>query len=380
MKRGHVIARSKSSTEFFSSSGSYERPVWTSLEEASVFHSPESAESAVKKLWVRGHFASKVKTVEEMNMSFELPTQSPVQVPASSPAPAAPVEDDLLDDQDEITISHADDCGCDQCVGDAEFGDQEDVDGEAVTSTSDEFDDGDVSSTDDAEVIDVDGVDDDAELDGSEIGSALGKRLSTESLSLVDMDDRAPRARAVERDYVRGVESKQAEKDANRKWYVKVAGRVVKGPFLSKAGADQVIDSKYAKMGVEATAVFESVVGIDDVTGQSDQKVKIPAGCMSELTAAIAQHKRLADQHNNRDTAIASFHLQARDALEEIHDAMKDGTVEAIKAIQVKMSSWMSPLIQTVPEATRKFILSGGNRPSLKSMFDDMKSAKKDNK
>lgn len=65
-KIGYVITRAASLKEYFTSSTSYDRPQWVPLSEASVYVSPELAQQAAKKLWMKGSFAAKVQSIQEL--------------------------------------------------------------------------------------------------------------------------------------------------------------------------------------------------------------------------------------------------------------------------------------------------------------------------
>lgn len=103
---------------------------------------------------------------------------------------------------------------------------------------------------------------------------------------------------------------------------------------------------------------------------QNVDAVKVPGEVKSKLSAAIATFKKCSDFNNGRDDAQAQFCMTCHAALEELQDLLNQGTVEAIKMAQVKMTSWMNPITTNIPPEVRDFVLRGGMKPSIKDLFD----------
>jgi len=68
MKQGFVITKNKNKKEFFNSSSAYDRAIWKSLGEATVYHSANAGQNAVAKLWRAGNFAAKLVPLSEMHL------------------------------------------------------------------------------------------------------------------------------------------------------------------------------------------------------------------------------------------------------------------------------------------------------------------------
>lgn len=64
--QGYVIAKSLKAPQYFTAKSSYDRPVWTSLDEATVYPTAEIAQLCVGKLFKRGSFAARVVSVNEV--------------------------------------------------------------------------------------------------------------------------------------------------------------------------------------------------------------------------------------------------------------------------------------------------------------------------
>jgi hypothetical protein len=431
MKQGLIIARSKSRNEFFTASSSYDNPKWTSLEEATTYYSAESAEAAVKKLWMRGHFAAKIKTLAEMELEFEMPDDRDVR---DDREPIVASDDPDHQDHDDHDCDRCPECG-------ADLSDCECEDDMHVPRSSDRDSDEDIMSANDRPRGEEQFEDDErshgltrftpnqtvklhGDLSGKYIvvqDSGTGNvtisdtsgnvttvpshSLVKEALGLEPMVGRQGGDRAAEQKWYKGVASGEGIRV-----FVVIAGRKI-GP-MSREKAKELATAKGGKVVVESEmlpakpqldakpsenkntvldAAKPTKIDVKDpasldidpaseLVNEPTSKIKIPASIKSELAAAITSCQKQADKFASRDDATASFHMQCHDCMVEVQDALNVGTVEALKAVQIRMSSWMSPIINMIPSAVHKFVLGGGARPSLKDMFDTKKAAKQETK
>jgi hypothetical protein len=320
MKQGYLISKNRSATTFFTASSSYDRPRWTALAEATVYHTAELATLAARKLYKNGAYEAKILSMEEA-MEFAMPKDDqdvapavslPGEAPTDAPADGEAGEDGMVaKDQEEACpeCEHAP-CTCDNAEGDTDPAE----DGEA-----------DVQS------------DVDAALDGDDDG------ITDDDIT--KMDPSAP-DEGGEEDLLSDPRDEMRESAPE----LKVADPAVVADDTGKAGP---------------------------VAGEADDKIALPANVKNELKAAIAKFKKEADTYNTRDDGRASFAMTVADAFDQLLQDLEQGTVEGMKMAQIHLTSYMSPITSNLPTAVMKFIHQGGKKASLKDLFDTKRTDKK---
>lgn len=341
MKKGYAIAKNSLKQEFFTSTSAYDRAKWIPITEATAYATIEQAENALKKLYRYGQIQARVVPLSEMNLDFDPIEGREDELPPEGGEGDLPLGDELGgedelppeggegsgDDEDsmdaEATGEVCPDCEHDPCTcedkPDEDDLDSDDLEGEMSGDLGD-----DVTLGDD----EFDGASDDLE---AELGGELeqeadprfdGRRLGMASLSPMG----GPRMESVET--------------------VKVKDPAVTG----KDG--------------------------NDFASPNDTKVKIPAGVMSDLSSTSAKFKKEADL-NKTDDARATFCLTVSGAMDELKSELEDGTVEAVKRASLKLNGMMNAITTHVPDSVKKFIATGGQKPSLKDMFNAKREERK---
>ncbi|TFH08901.1 MAG: hypothetical protein E4H14_05540 [Candidatus Thorarchaeota archaeon] len=426
-KTGYVITRSRSAGTYFTSSAAYDRPDWVQLTEATVYASPELAQSAAKHLWRNGAFAASVVPLQELvNMELELPPQEDGKERDDQDSEMVAVKQNPEDELDgELRTGDVD--------GDDIDG--EDIDGEEVID--DEIDgvvDGDETPSD---VIPTDaGQDEDPEAELSldveqEEDTMLGQHLK----SAAGMENN-------ERSFMSPEESKMmGGKRRLGKMAVethKVGSKVIPHIGPHKGVPHEVIhvhddgtmnirpiglsarNTKYRLGAVRAKAdqvklheetVFKmppkgddpaqptenkttvttmkvpksEIIKYDDpaetadkpetdlcyaTAHEHDETFNVPQEIKSRLKAVIDDFVTAAEADECHDDVRGSFELTAASALQQILDDLDQGTVEGVKQAQIHMASYMNPITSHIPAEVAKFIMYGGRKSSLKNYFD----------
>ena len=167
MKQGFIIAKNKQSKLFFSSLGSYDRPIWTDkLEEAASFHSDSVAHASVKKLWEHRHWSSKVVAISELEaFRIDPATHDKLPIVPQGETGDAVSPDDASADVD----SHSEYAPDDEHDEHDEHDDPEDMDSDPNSSES-ETDHMDSDSSDSMEdQLSADSTaDEDSDVDGDQ--------------------------------------------------------------------------------------------------------------------------------------------------------------------------------------------------------------------
>lgn len=168
-KTGYVIARNRAADQFFTSTSAYDRPKWTAVSEATVYHTAELAHTAAVKLARNGAYECRLVPLSEA-----LPA-SPGAITATAAAPGedfVPSDDTSAEpDSGMVADEQTDTCGeCkhDPCTCDSSEADIDDIVDQALN---------------DSQPNDVD-VDDDiddfgAQPDEDEILPKLGESIDT---------------------------------------------------------------------------------------------------------------------------------------------------------------------------------------------------------
>lgn len=304
--QGYVIARNRARNEFFTASSAYDRPQWKPVAEATVYPTAELAQSAVVRLAKHGAYEARLMHVSE-TFEFELPPQD-----GGEPEQ---MEVDMMPgkDGDVEMVAQTQEEPCDVCTH--------------CPCTCDG---------------DTDGVDDivDAEVMGDEASDAALMGAS-------DLDRLA--ARIGESATMPAKPQADGTPAPNNKTAVDLK-------------APEVIKYKDASAEHEAES---SQPGM-----KHDDKVKVPPEVLSDLQKVIDEFAKCADTNSSRNDDKASFCMTVTDAFTEVKELISQGTVESVKAAQIKVTAMMNPISAYLPVSVQKFIHMGGRKPSLKDLFD----------
>lgn len=104
----------------------------------------------------------------------------------------------------------------------------------------------------------------------------------------------------------------------------------------------------------------------NDVASNLESKITVPAEVVADL-------KRLAKEYSveEQDNVASSFNLTMVGAIEDLLNALSYKDVDGFKRAQVVYQSFMSALTDKFPESVKTFLLGGGTKMSLKSLFKD---------
>ena len=102
-KQGYMIAQNGTTSAFFTSSSAYDRPVWTSLQEATTYPTAELADKALQKLLKNGAYSARL--VEAASMDFELPPDEEQDPNALPPSDELPPEEGTEGDDEEDMVA-----------------------------------------------------------------------------------------------------------------------------------------------------------------------------------------------------------------------------------------------------------------------------------
>lgn len=349
MKSGYIIAKNGLTKDFFTSSSAYDRPKWIGVNEATVYATAELADNAVKKLYKNGAYSAKVVSLKEMNLEIE------------------PMDDEI--EGDELPVDGAAGLGdeggdeLDPEGGLGDEGDEKDEDEMAAGEQQDvcpecEHDPCTCETEGDDELSDDDLVIDDIEGE-DEFGDEFGDELDGEGTDELDGE---------------GNPDEEGEQETDPRFDGRRLGMAQLSPMgsprrVGESAAPKVDDMKVKDCGACAQDDNAMAKG-------NDEKCKVPSDVTSELKAAISKYEKEAE-FNKHDDARASFCLTAADAMKAIQTELAKGTVEGVKAANIKLTSYMSPITNNIPASVIKFVTSGGVKPSLKDMFNAKRDAKK---
>lgn len=439
MKQGFVIARNKIKSEFFSTRGTYSRPAWIKLDEATVYYSADVAQNIVKKLYQNGNFAAKIVPLSELEIQLVAPSVPNVGGMASTP-------------EETCSMCSCDPCECataavcNLCGGEhgpegcsgateedpKEVGDQEEENsfmnirfmvGEPVMFQGQKHK---VVSDPGTGIVTIVPEDEQQTHDVKQVPNSQVQKIqgdsTMEALALTPVGgERQGREKQQEHEWR---EQSSKLKPESSKWAVYGknvnTGKSVKYEFGSKDAANQFAngrkdiqvqrivaeDFQMPKKPLPDGKPEENEDTIPNLTepkfdeledklddpaykadgdetalttsGADDPQdvVKVPSEVKTALSDAIAVFQKCADFNNTRDDAKASFCMTCVGALEELQDCLNMATAESMKAAQIKMTSWMNPITTNIPEIVRDFVVRAGRKPSLKDLFDKKKGQK----
>lgn len=340
-KDGYLIAKNSIAKTYFTSSSSYDRAVFVEAAKATNYLTVEMAQSALKKLLNNGIYTARIVPLSEA-FQFELPADQ--DAPAGDinreqgdQSELPPNEGNEDEDENEDEMMAQDQSGDPDAppVGDGNPGD------EAIESEVDQLlgneSDPDIAASVDQEQLDVDPESGDSVMaatpsDGAE-REQFGDPSVSDEFSDEDEDEDAP-------DLLGGVKE-------------------------SMLGMTQIPTMAVSNPASEPHADSPVSQALSD-------KVKVPADLMSSLGAVKAEYERQAKYAGTNDDA-RSFAMTVVGSMEELMTLMKQGDVAGIKAAQLKLTSFMSPIMHLVPDPVVKFLAMGGRKPTLKDLYNRFK-------
>ncbi len=321
--QGYVVARNHARKEFFTSKSAYDRPQWLPVLEATVYPTPEMAQQAAIKLGARGNFGARIVELSEA-ISLNTLDDAARGVMPPGDVSLSVTEPDGTDVTDEFA---GDESGMEVDI-------QPDGEGGTEMVAQDQQQPCETCQHDPCTCEDPD--DSEAEVDQMVDDQVLGDESSDAELQGAgQLDDLA------------------AELD----------GR----PRMESAQPT----AQPIKYKDPATKADKPATDLTTYTAMNhEEKATVPAEVMSDLKRAISDFQSCADLSTGRDDAKGSFCMTVVGAFEELQDILEQGTVQAVKMAQVKVTSWMNPITMHLPVSVQKFIHNGGRKPSLKDMFD----------
>ena len=311
--KGFVIASSSKHRSFFTSSSAFDKAQWLPLQEATVYYSADKAENAVKHLHKYGHFGASVVPLQE----FDLDSEPSV---------------DMQSNKGEMQAHHHGDV-CPKC------------DHEPCTCPT--VEDPDIFADSD-DIIDFD------------------KELDFEEKPLDDLDFENNSDEEFDDEFEDEVEP-------------------INGPFAVGMQQNELepmtIPGAKKKLGESTIPVisYDDSVNVDnnvDIAGNHEDKIKVPAAIVADLSKMVDQYTQLADQYKD-STEDGSFYLTCAVAYEQLLDFLQSGTVESIKRAQIAMSSYMNPILSKIPANVQNYIYTGGKKPTLQQFYQDIKNKNK---
>lgn len=347
---GYVIARNRKTDQFFTSSSAYDRPSWIPVTEATVYLTPEMAQTAAVKLAKSGAYECRVVTIKEA-MAFSMPMTQMSPMAPMGMAPGVDEEDpENPEGSMEVDIQPDGEGGTEMVAADSEDACETCAHCPCTCDT------------------DEDGVDDlvDAELAGDEPQTDEFGDISMNPNTDINLDSKGERLAQQLSSGRRGMGES----------FVMPAKPQADQP--GDGNKDTVLDVKGAeKIKFKNPAHKDSDPAEPSVADGSEDKIKVPADVMSDLKAVIDEFKTAAEQSVTRDDAKASFCMTVADAFAQLHDDLSQGTVAGVKMAQVHMTSYMNPITAHLPNSVQKFIFMGGKKPTLKDLFDDKRASQK---
>lgn len=349
-RAGYVIVPFRTAKQYFTASSAYDRPRWVDLTEASVFLTPELAQSAVKKLWTGGAISAKVIPLSELaRLDMEMPDEEMDGI--EEPAGDEMVADRQGNEMGDEMRGTCSDCDCDPCECDGEQ-------------------DGDIG-LDGGDVLD--------DKLGDELGDKLDRKASfqDEEDSLLAQHLRAESG--MEGEETARLHPKELAMLGKKRVDMKEAFKVPQRP-----GNDPAKPTENKTTVANMTDPKSKQVDFADPVGKEDKPttdltyatahphsdaVKVPTEIKSQLKAVVDQFAKEAKDKEFVDDNQGSFALTAAAALQQLLDDLETGTVEGIKQAQIHMTSFMNPITQHIPADVVTFIARGGRKPTLKDLF-----------
>jgi hypothetical protein len=376
---GFVIAKGEKAGIFFTSSSSYDRPQWVSVNEAAVYMTPDLANAAVLKLRkYGGAYAATIKSLSEVFDEEPALDVDPSEVTMDDdstldelPAASAYSGDEGGDveamdvDPDAEMEGPCPECECDPCECDGE---------ESAYGADGELEDGGEIAPMDGEAggdvsIELEMPDDKPKLESQSDTRAVLTELSTGTLS----------------DYI-----KKATKSVKD---LVDADDMVKGVKRGKnvVWAKQKVKERNAKDVKESTEVYKEVKMKDPAVSTAkpdadlshagalphEDSITVPSELLAQLKKVVDAFRKEAEEKDGIDDTRGSFCLTAADALQQVYDDLSAGTSLGMKQAQIHMTSFMSPITNQIPADVITFITRGGRKSNLKDLFSGIKESKR---
>lgn len=329
MKKSGFMIKNGQRDTFFTSASAYDRPVWTSLTEATVYASETQAAKAVEKLMAYGSYSATI--IEASSMEFEFPDEGPNK----DQAPITQTDGEMEGNPEEEMVA-----------GQLSDNPEEDLNlDDDEIEMGDEFDDANAEEMGDEDFPE----DDEQALSPEEQQLARGERLPPMG------NGNGPRFESVT---IPSKPNSDAQPSENKNT-VANEKPVEKVKFTQdNRNAD---DTNFAK---EIEPMYHDV--------------KIPANVMSAIKSSIDTYNKAAEFNNGRDDSQASMALTIVDALKNIQSCLELGTQEGLKQAQIKITTFMNPITTNFPPEVIDFLYKNGRQPiSLKNVFYDKWDSKR---
>lgn len=334
MKKSGFMIKNGQRDAFFTSASAYDRPVWTSLTEATIYPTEAQATKAAERLMSYGSYSATI--VEASSMQFEFPDEGPNK----DQAPITQTDGELEGNPEEMVAGQL----SDNPEEDLNLDDDE-------IEMGDEFDDANAEEMGDEEF-----PEDEIPIEDNEQAlSPIEQRLSRGQRQLPVGNGNGPMRESAT------IPSKP-KSDAQ--------------PSENK---DTVVDQK----PVDKVKFTQDTRNADDTNFANEiepmyHDVQIPANVMSAIKSSIDTYNKAAEFNNGRDDAQASMALTIVDALKNIQSCLELGTQEGLKQAQIKITTFMNPITTNFPPEVIDFLYKSGRQPiSLKNVFYDKWDSKR---
>jgi hypothetical protein len=343
-KQGYLIARNRQIGAFFTTASAYDRPRWVALDEATKYMSVDMAQAALKKLLGYGAFEARLVPIQEV-ISLELPDDAPAD-PAGDlpPTDALPPEGDLSPE--------------DQMPGDDPMDDQG-----MVADNS-----GDVCPGCQHEPCTCEQHDDD-----------LGDDVSDETDIDAEVDELLNRGEFEGRDIAKrkALDDELSDQVQFRESATMPAKPALNGRADNKNTVDSAKKPEKVKFKDDLRNADAAPGKSEPNVGDDSEKVNVPASVLSALQKVSSEMTAEANKYKERDDARSSFCMTVAAAMDTLKMHLSTGTVDGVKQAQIQLGTMMSPITQHIPDDVKKYIHTGGRKPSLKDMFSVKWEAKR---
>lgn len=427
-KQGFVIGKGNNRKQMYSAQGSYEKPIFTTLKEATVYYTYDEAKNAVKKLWSRGLFEAKVIPVSEL---YDGPDASTAESPKHNGVEwsgdnkrlkqnIAAMSPGSKEETEQTDTGHKFQKGATVRVkpgskDSSKFGDEpvtvvvpdakSDFVGVAKRGHEQNKDNIHLVHANDIEHTTRDGTSEDEEVSVKAEGTEttmhsdvrVGDGVSFNGRKYV-VAQRSPDARASTL-YIRPEDEPTGETvrvDRRQVTLTRpgvVPESVTTPPFPKDANgrvtppADKEDDESLVNKLIpdvtrepykstqmlyknEFDPEHQFSANQTQIVEPLDTKVKVPPVLISAMKAQIAEFKKAADFNAaGRDDVRGSFALTVHDALQTILDDLEIGTVAGLRQATIDLDKMMNPIYLQIPEEVILFIRNGGKPASLKDLF-----------
>ncbi|PPD55270.1 MAG: hypothetical protein CTY12_01295 [Methylotenera sp.] len=333
MKKSGFMIKNGQRDTFFTSASAYDRPIWTSLTEATVYASESQAAKAVEKLMAYGSYSATI--VEASSMQFEFPDDGPNK----DQAPITQTDGEFEGNPEEEMVA-----------GQLSDNPEEDLNlDDDEIEMGDEFDQANAEEMGDEEFPDEELPieDDEQALNPDEQRLSRGERPQL-------FGSNGP----VRESVIPSKQSSDAQPSENKKT---VADEKPVDKIKFTQDTRNADDTNFAK---EIEPMYNDV--------------QIPANVMSAIKSSIDTYNKAAEFNNGRDDAQASMALTIVDALKNIQSCLELGTQEGLKQAQIKITTFMNPITTNFPPEVIDFLYKNGRQPiSLKNVFYDKWDSKR---